>query len=108
MVYISYIKRDYQQQDHTRCSIKICLVNQIDEGSYETQHKTQRCQCSHVEPDQEEIRKIIRRGEVPIISLVSKIEPNGSRTVSIIIGMLSLLDLPPAACARPRSPRLCN
>ena len=83
MFYASYAKRDYQQQDHSQCTEKLCIVNQIDEVSYRTQHTTATCQCHHIVPDQEQIRKILQKGQVPVISLTSKTAFDKSRTLEV-------------------------
>jgi hypothetical protein len=83
MLYASYIERDYQDQDHSSCSNEICYVNQIDESNYETKHTEKGCRCTHVEPDQGEIRKVLSKGEVPVISLTPATAPDGSQTFEV-------------------------
>jgi hypothetical protein len=83
MYYASYAKRDYKQQDHSRCTEKLCVVNQIEEVSYRTQHTSAKCQCHHIEPDQEQIRQILQKGQVPVISLTSKTAPDNSQTLEV-------------------------
>jgi hypothetical protein len=83
MFYASYAKRGYQQQDHSRCTEELCVMNQIEEVSYWTQHTTANCQCHHIEHDQEQIRHILKKGQVPVISLTSKTAPAGPQTLEI-------------------------
>lgn len=85
MFYASYAKRNYQQQDHSQCTETLCVVNQIEESSYQTQHTNGKCQCQHIEPDQEKIRKILKKGQVPIISLTSKTAPDNTKTLEVEI-----------------------
>ncbi|KAK3687902.1 HET domain-containing protein [Podospora appendiculata] len=67
----SYMERRSAPFDHWHCSAELCLLNQIDETTYVTQHRTKGCQCQHVLPDQAEIRRIIDAGGFPVICVTS-------------------------------------
>jgi hypothetical protein len=87
--YASSIRRDFDGQDHSQCSERTCLINQIDESQYRTKHTSDNCTCRHVEPPQETIRNIIRQGEVPVLSLTTKTLGDGSRHLDVSIKSFS-------------------
>ncbi|KAH8878604.1 HET domain-containing protein [Thozetella sp. PMI_491] len=77
MLCASYLERRAVPFDHWGCSETTCQVNQIDNETYKTQHRTKDCQCEHICPDQSEIRRILDKGGVPVIYVTSSAGQNG-------------------------------
>ncbi|KAK0740069.1 hypothetical protein B0T18DRAFT_439916 [Schizothecium vesticola] len=69
MYCLSYMQRRTVPFDHWRCTVETCLLNQIDDSTYVTAHRTPGCQCQHVYPDQAEIRRILDAGGIPVVRL---------------------------------------
>jgi len=67
----SYLERRAVPFDHWACSKDTCLLNQIDNATYVTQHRTPGCQCDHIYPDQQQVRQILDKGAVPVIYVTS-------------------------------------
>lgn len=65
----SYMKRKTVPFDHSPCTSDTCQLNQIDSETYVSQHRTPECQCAHVAPSQEDIRRILKKGKTPVICI---------------------------------------
>jgi Heterokaryon incompatibility protein (HET) len=81
----SYMARPSVPQDHWYCSEMTCAVNQVNELAYVTKHRMPECRCCHIQSTQEEIRKILDRGDFPIVSLTPRRQADGSRTFDLKI-----------------------
>lgn len=79
----SYMSRPTAPGEHDNCSQSTCEVNQVDERTYVTKHRTPHCQCAHFAPNQDEIRRLIDKGEIPVVSLTPKRLPDGTRTFDL-------------------------
>jgi hypothetical protein len=79
MYCLSYMQRRTVPFDHWRCTAETCLLNQIDDSTYVTAHRTPGCQCQHVYPDQAEIRRILDAGGTPIVRLTRPPGENGGQ-----------------------------
>ncbi|KAK5309164.1 hypothetical protein LTR70_010547 [Exophiala xenobiotica] len=86
MFYMCYLRRDLQGQDHGTCSRTTCQANQIDDKLYVTKHTTDGCKCRHRQPaNPEEVKRIIRTGNIPIISLTPVITLNGIEDLDVSV-----------------------
>lgn len=79
----SYIKRPSASQDHGRCSVETCELNQVDEQTYVTKHRKIGCRCGHLGPMQEDVIRILDKGEIPVITLTPRHQPDGSRILDL-------------------------
>jgi len=71
LFYVSSFDRVSLKKDHSRCSDKVCLANQIDEKVYQTKHVTETCVCEHIIVEEEgnrPITEVLHKGDIPIIS----------------------------------------
>lgn len=85
MLCASYMERRSLDFDHWDCSADTCRLNNIDEATYVTKHTRDGCQCEFFVPDQAEIRRILNKGDIPVINLTSSAkDANG---VPILDGM---------------------
>ncbi|KAI0730408.1 hypothetical protein C8Q76DRAFT_792572 [Earliella scabrosa] len=53
------------QLDHTRCSDRMCVADQVVEEAYETAHVQEGCRCALVRVKPEELCAVLDRGKVP-------------------------------------------
>ncbi|VUC30630.1 unnamed protein product [Clonostachys rosea] len=67
--YISRL-RPYNPASHNLCSESGCVAYNVDMSRYLSKHVSPDCNCSHVGPDAEQVRSIIRQGGIPIISII--------------------------------------
>ena len=55
------------KKDHSECSERICLGNQVLEHTYEVKHASGNCQCNFVGPNIDSLVSIVRQGQKPLI-----------------------------------------
>ena len=55
--------------NHSECTEYACEVNQVDDSTYETKHRTANCNCQFWHVDEGRLQQIIRDDEIPYISL---------------------------------------
>ncbi|PWW74991.1 hypothetical protein C7212DRAFT_297691 [Tuber magnatum] len=71
LFYVSSFDRLALRKDHSRCSDRVCLANQIDEKVYKTRHATETCTCEHIVVEEEgnrPVTEVLHRGDIPVIS----------------------------------------
>ncbi|KAI5788919.1 hypothetical protein DFH27DRAFT_486628, partial [Peziza echinospora] len=68
--YATFLDRRETVWSHERCDDRVCLANQIDEGTYVTKHVHEMCFCPLVGATGGEVEKVLQRGEVPVIEVV--------------------------------------
>ena len=54
-------------QSHVGCDESRCVSNDIDEGTYITQHTKKSCDCSSVAVDYDHLNVLLRAGAIPIL-----------------------------------------
>ncbi|KAM0501127.1 hypothetical protein D7B24_005548 [Verticillium nonalfalfae] len=80
----SFMERRTVPFDHWNCSSATCLLNNIDEKTYVTQHRTQGCRCHMVGVDQSEVHRIIEKGGIPVIWITnSGVDAYGSPMLDV-------------------------
>ena len=57
------------KKDHSLCSERICLGNQVSEETYDVKHASEDCECQFLSPKIESLISIIRNGQKPLILL---------------------------------------
>ncbi|THV04456.1 hypothetical protein K435DRAFT_850919 [Dendrothele bispora CBS 962.96] len=62
------------RMDHRRCGDFTCLADQIDEDHYKTIHVESGCQCTSIIVNPEELRNILKKGEVPVVDITDEDE----------------------------------
>lgn len=68
--YLASRQRSIRLVDHTTCLKHLtCVAYNTDPAAYETQHVESGCDCLSVATPAAALSKIIRRGEVPLISI---------------------------------------
>ncbi|EXJ86918.1 hypothetical protein A1O3_03872 [Capronia epimyces CBS 606.96] len=72
LLYLSTINRRRGHKDHSRCSTKGCIVNQLDGDTYNTAHAPA-CpgldSCNMVHAPIEEVCRILEAGDIPLLSI---------------------------------------
>lgn len=68
--------------DHTRCTATACKSRDMDENTYVTRHFHEQCQCELIGPDIGKLRKIIGKGEIPLLKFE---ETNPARGCQITV-----------------------
>ncbi|KAJ9602659.1 hypothetical protein H2200_012853 [Cladophialophora chaetospira] len=66
--------RLFLTKDHTKCTVEICLANNIDESIYETKHVSPECKCYHQGEDDgtaATIACILESGSIPVIQVLA-------------------------------------
>lgn len=81
----SYMARPTTPGEHDNCTPSTCEVNQVDEKSYVTKHHKDGCQCAHIVPNQDEVCKILDKGEIPVISIIPKRQSDGTRKFDVSV-----------------------
>ena len=70
MHYLSNIDRRFSEKIiHDTCSSRKCQAYNNKPDTYQTSHTTRACQCRFVAAPTEQVNKIFRSGEVPLVSL---------------------------------------
>lgn len=70
--YLSFLKRSpTRQESHQKCSEENCIAYNIDMAHYKIRHTTDGCPCDMVSVPYSKLVKMIRRNEVPLISVES-------------------------------------
>ena len=82
MYICSLLDSPHPGKDHKKCSDQECVVDQIDEKTYQTLHVTEGCTCNSLGPDMEDLSEIIDNGTasgddpasygIPLISMAAK------------------------------------
>lgn len=67
----------YGSMDHTQCTAQGCVINNIDEDNYSTQHRTAQCDCELVEDTNNQACEVLAEGTYPLICLDSFSEKSG-------------------------------
>ncbi|KAL8707277.1 MAG: hypothetical protein Q9225_007786, partial [Loekoesia sp. 1 TL-2023] len=67
--YVSGLPHRQLQSDHDGCSWDRCVGNNVDEGSYKTQHVQETCSCRFVGPNTSQLTHLIRNDRLPLIEL---------------------------------------
>jgi hypothetical protein len=68
--YASEISRTNSRLDHSSCSTRLCGARQV-RGDYITKHSTEGCNCLHIGPDFDRVLSIIRKKQIPLITIAS-------------------------------------
>jgi hypothetical protein len=84
----SYLERKTVTFDHWDCTSHTCLLNQIDNTTYVTQHRSPDCHCEHICPSQEDIRRILDEGKVAVILVTDEgtKTKGGERRLNVKVG----------------------
>ncbi len=67
------------KKDHTQCSERTCLGNQVSETGYEVKHTTRDCQCQFVGPNIDSLVSILREYQRPLILLPTRVDDLGEK-----------------------------
>ncbi|KAI1387775.1 uncharacterized protein F4822DRAFT_407559 [Hypoxylon trugodes] len=68
--FISLLRRwERPRTSHSHYSEKRCVASNINEETYETVHTTRDCRCSMIGVDESDLERIIRQGNIPIVSV---------------------------------------
>ena len=62
------------KKDHSHCSARKCLANQVNEEDYQVKHVSQDCICEVVSPVLDQVVSIIEKRRIPLIELTADIE----------------------------------
>jgi hypothetical protein len=54
---------------HSKCTLVECADNYIDNHTYVTKHVRSDCNCEHVGPDIEAVKRILRKGGTPLVRI---------------------------------------
>jgi len=65
--YLTSMKPLRAQGSHTGCSEYACIVDNIDEKTYQTRHVEDSCECGYFGPYEWETNKILENGGIPVI-----------------------------------------
>ncbi|KAI9172598.1 hypothetical protein HJFPF1_02104 [Paramyrothecium foliicola] len=88
----SFLERRGPSFEHWDCNENSCRLNNIDEGTYVTQHRKQGCDCQHLHLDQNEVQRIIHEGGIPVIYMTSPgMDEFGARKLDIKIARGTLI-----------------
>ncbi|KAM0282917.1 hypothetical protein ACHAQH_002727 [Verticillium albo-atrum] len=80
----SFMERRTVPFDHWNCTGATCLLNNIDEKTYVTQHRTRGCRCHMVGIDQNEVHRILEKGGIPVVWLTSSgVDANGAPMLDV-------------------------
>ncbi|KAL9027239.1 MAG: hypothetical protein Q9196_004213, partial [Gyalolechia fulgens] len=67
--YVSGLPSSQLESDHNGCSWHRCIGNNVDEGSYKTQHVQEACSCEFIGPDPGHIEYTIQNNQIPLAEL---------------------------------------
>ncbi|KAK0515204.1 hypothetical protein JMJ35_002583 [Cladonia borealis] len=69
--YLATLKRvTCRQADHSKCvDSEDCVAYNVDESSYRTRHVDEGCACSWVETPYADLLEVIRKGQIPVLSI---------------------------------------
>jgi hypothetical protein len=72
--------------DHGLCSRHNpkCIAKTMTDSAYLIRHQTEGCRCSILKTDPEELERVIRRGEIPVLYLN---EETGNRGLNVVSAM---------------------
>lgn len=76
--YVATLKAPRTQNDHSRCTARICLGDQVNEGTYISQHTDRACDCRFLSVQLDEVASIIVSGGIPLIVLPPNIRDRSS------------------------------
>lgn len=65
--YLSRLFNKSSQLDHGSCTESECVANNVDMSNYVTKHVHPACECSHLPFPEEEMRRIIKAGGIPLV-----------------------------------------
>lgn len=68
LYYVSLLGPPKIKKNHAGCTVRQCLVDQVDESRYETKHTRESCECHFVHPDLEKVHAVLGKGGIPILS----------------------------------------
>ena len=71
--YAATLKAPKVKKDHSHCSERRCMGNQVDEEDYEVTHISRGCKCAFVGPVLEKVVSIIQNGGIPLLSLLADV-----------------------------------
>ena len=77
--YLANLTPPKPDTDHLGCDELTCRAYQINSQAYQTKHASRGCKCKQLIVNQEELDKILEKGDVPVLFL-DTIEENGSKT----------------------------
>jgi hypothetical protein len=80
--YASLLKRPAATGDHSTCTGQKCLAFQLNEDTYETKHVTERCTCSSLGPNVQDLIGIIQSGRTPVLTIV-RAEKSGDLSIQV-------------------------
>ncbi|KAL8855835.1 MAG: hypothetical protein Q9178_007550 [Gyalolechia marmorata] len=67
--YLSGLPRRHLNSHDKGCSREICVANNVNEDSYQTQHTQENCTCQSVGPDPGQIAELIQGNHIPLVRL---------------------------------------
>ncbi|KAI9740406.1 MAG: hypothetical protein M1834_004986 [Cirrosporium novae-zelandiae] len=67
LLYAASLRSPSTEKDHSRCTKRSCVANQINKEIYQIRHVSNNCQCVSWKPDEERILEIIKDGGVPLV-----------------------------------------
>ncbi|KAL8995269.1 MAG: hypothetical protein Q9188_006857 [Gyalolechia gomerana] len=67
--YVSGLPYNQLESGHEGCSWHRCLGNNVDEGSYKTQHVHESCSCDFIGPDPSQLNYTIQNDQIPLAEL---------------------------------------
>ena len=76
--YVATLKAPRTQNDHSCCTARICLGDQVNEGTYISQHNDRACDCWSLSVQLDEVASIIVSGGIPLIVLPPNIRDRSS------------------------------
>ncbi|EMD40983.1 hypothetical protein CERSUDRAFT_80629 [Gelatoporia subvermispora B] len=74
-----FVRKGVGHRDHSQCTKKLCVFNNINPALYSNVHVTERCMCTFVTPPVKLIKDALHRGEIPIISIHASSDPDDAK-----------------------------
>ncbi|KAK7692575.1 hypothetical protein QCA50_004205 [Cerrena zonata] len=62
----AFLRNDFE--DHTKCTDRACVANNIDISTYQNKHASASCTCSYGVPPVQAIYNMLANGQIPVIS----------------------------------------
>ena len=69
MYFASMLKLSTPTKDHSACTKDDCMMNHIEEATYQTKHVSPGCDCAFIGPDMKEVAAILESGLTPVIAI---------------------------------------
>lgn len=72
--YLAAIQRKSFGSDHGKCKGSVCVANNVDEKQYKVAHIEDHCQCQFYGPESAKVIKIMKDGNIPLISITVTVD----------------------------------